>query len=70
VAVARTAAEAEALTKALVIFGPEQGFTVLSRASKAEGLLTLSHGSWITSSGFTDTVRFETDRLISRKDIS
>ena len=70
VAVARTAAEAEALTKALVIFGPEQGFTILSRVPKAEGLLTLSHGSWITSSGFTDTVQFETDRLISRKDIS
>ena len=69
VAVARTATEAEALTKALVIFGPEQGFAVLSRFSTAEGLLTLSNGSWITTSGFTDTVRFETEAVTSRKDI-
>lgn len=70
VAVARTAAEAEALTKALVIFGPEQGFTLLSRFSKAEGLLTLSNGSRVTTSGFTELVRFEIDGITSRKDIN
>ena len=70
VAVARTAAEAEALTKALVIFGPEEGFAVLSRFSKAEGLLTFSNGSRITTSGFTEAVRFETEGVTSRKDVS
>ncbi|MBI3779800.1 MAG: FAD:protein FMN transferase [candidate division NC10 bacterium] len=70
VAVARTATEAEALTKALVVFGPEQGFAVLSRFSTAEGLLTLSNGSRITTPRFTEAVRFETEGATSRKDIS
>ncbi len=69
VVVARTAIEAEALTKALVIFGPEQGFAVLSRFSMAQGLLTLSNGSMISSSGFTEAVRFEPEAVTSREDL-
>ena len=70
VAVARTATEAEALTKALVILGPEQGFIIVNRFSMAEGLLTLSNGSRISTSGFTKAVRFETEEITSREDIS
>jgi len=61
VAVARTATEAEALTKALVILGPERGFTVVDRFPMAEALLTdsSSSGPMISTSGFTEAVRFE-----------
>jgi len=69
VAVARTATEAEALTKALVILGPERGFIIVNRFSMAEGLLTLSNGSRISSSGFTEAVRFEPQAVTSREDL-
>lgn len=70
VAVARTATEAEALTKALVILGPTRGFAVVTRFSKAEGLLTYSNGSQVSTSGFIETVRFETTAAILREGIS
>jgi thiamine biosynthesis lipoprotein len=70
VAVARTATEAEALTKALVILGPTRGFVVVKRFSKAEGLLTYSNGSQVSTSGFIETVRFETTAAIVREGIS
>ena len=70
VAVARTATEAEALTKALVILEPTRGFAVVTRFSKAEGLLTYSNGSQVSSSGFIETVRFETTAAIVREGIS
>lgn len=70
VAVARTATEAEALTKALVILGPTRGFAVVKRFSKAEGLLTYSNGSQVSTSGFIETVRFETTTAILREGIS
>jgi thiamine biosynthesis lipoprotein len=70
VAVARTATEAEALTKALVILGPERGFIIINRFSMAEGLLTLSNGSRMSSSGFTEAVQFEPQAVISREDLS
>lgn len=58
VAVARTATEAEALTKALVILGPEQGFPAVKRFSMAEGLLVPSHGPTVATSGFAEAVRY------------
>jgi len=70
VAVARTATEAEALAKALVILGPTRGFAVVKRFSKAEGLLIYSNGSQVSSSGFIETVRFETTATILREGIS
>ncbi len=70
VAVARTATEAEALTKALVILGPERGFTVVDRFPMAEALLTdsSSSGPMISTSGFTEAVRFESYVAIRRGD--
>jgi thiamine biosynthesis lipoprotein len=59
VAVARTATEAEALTKALVILGPTRGLAVVNHFSGAEGLLTYSDGSQINTPEFIETVRFE-----------
>ena len=59
VAVAQTAAEAEALTKALVILGPDQGLPVVTRFSSAEGLLVFSHGQRVSSFGFREAVRFQ-----------
>ncbi|MDD5560143.1 FAD:protein FMN transferase [Candidatus Methylomirabilis sp.] len=70
VAVARTATEAEALTKALVILGPTRGFVVVKRFSKAEGLLIYSNGSQVSSSGFIETVQLETTAAILREGIS
>lgn len=64
VTVARTATEAEALTKALVILGPTRGFAVVKRFSKAEGLLTDSNGSQISNPGFIEAVRFESATVI------
>ena len=59
VVVARTATEAEALTKALVILGPERGFFVIDRFRKAEGLLAPLHGPRLSTSGFDRAARFE-----------
>jgi len=70
VAVARTATEAEALTKALVILGPEEGFNTVHRVSMAEGLFTLPDGSRVSTSGFSEAVRFEPAAIISRKAIN
>lgn len=67
VAAARTATEAEALTKALVILGPTRGFVVVKRFSKAEGLLTYSNGPHLSTSGFIETIRFETTAAILRE---
>lgn len=70
VAVARTATEAEALTKALMILGPTRGFAVLKRFSKAEGLLTDSNGTQFSTSGFIEAVRFETTAAILQEGAS
>lgn len=59
VAVARTATDAEALTKAILILGGARGFAVVNGFPKAEGLWTSSNGSPISTSGFIETVRFE-----------
>lgn len=70
VAVARTATEAEALTKALVVLGPERGFTVVDRFPMTEALLTdsSSSGPMISTSGFTEAVRFESYVALRRGD--
>lgn len=65
-AVARTATDAEALTKALVVLGPEKGFSVISRFPMAEGLLTDSCKSIISTSGFAEAARFESDVAMCR----
>ena len=70
VAVARTATEAEALTKAIIILEDAQGLAVVSRLPEAEGLLAHSNGSQISTSGFIETVRFETTAAILREGIS
>jgi thiamine biosynthesis lipoprotein ApbE len=70
VALAQTATEAEALSKALVILGPEGGFKTINRLSMAEGLVTLPHASWISTSGFSDAVRFEPEAVPSREEVS
>jgi thiamine biosynthesis lipoprotein len=70
VAVARTATEAEALTKALVILGPEEGINAVSNVSTAEGLFAFPDGSRISTSGFNEAVRFEPGAVISREAIS
>ncbi len=70
VAVARTATEAEALTKALVILGPDEGFNTVHRVSMAEGLFTLPDGSKTSTSGFNEAVRFEPAAVFSRQAIS
>lgn len=59
VAVARTATEAEALTKALVILGPTRGLAVVGRFVHAEGFFTYLNGSPAGSIGFSEAVRFE-----------
>ena len=59
VAVARTATEAEALTKAIIILGEAQGFAAVRRFPEAEGLLAHSNGTPISTPGFIETIRFE-----------
>ncbi len=59
VAVARTATEAEALTKAIIILEGPQGFAVVGRFPEAEGLLAYSNGLPVSTPGFIETVRFE-----------
>lgn len=59
VAVAGTASEAEALTKAIIILGEAQGFAVFRRFPEAEGLLTRSNGLPVSTPGFIEAVRLE-----------
>lgn len=66
VAVARTATEAEALTKAIIILEGGQGFAIANRFSGAEGLMVYANGSLINTPGFIDTVRFEASAATSR----
>ncbi|MBI2882751.1 MAG: FAD:protein FMN transferase [Candidatus Methylomirabilis oxyfera] len=65
-AAAKTATEAEALTKALAILGPTRGLAVVNRFSKAEGLVVHADGSQINTPGFIKTVRFEASAATSR----
>jgi thiamine biosynthesis lipoprotein ApbE len=68
--VARTATEAEALTKAIIILDGAQGFTVVSQFSGPEGLLAHPNGRQISTPGFTETVRFEASAATSREGAS
>jgi thiamine biosynthesis lipoprotein len=70
VAVAQTATEAEALTKTLVILGPTRGFVILKRLSKAEGLVTDSNGTQLSTSEFIKAVRFDTTAAILQEGAS
>lgn len=70
VAVAQTATEAEALTKALVILGAEQGLSVVERFPRAEGFLVHSNGSRIGTSGFTEAVGFQVEQPTRRGDLA
>ncbi|MDE2484689.1 MAG: FAD:protein FMN transferase [candidate division NC10 bacterium] len=70
VAVARTATEAEALTKAIIILGGVQGFAAVSRFPEAEGLLVHSDGRQIGTPGFIGLVRFETSAATLREGAS
>jgi thiamine biosynthesis lipoprotein len=58
VAVARTGAEAEALTKALVILGRAKGLAVVERFPTAEGLLFSPHEPIASTPGFAEAVHF------------
>lgn len=67
VAVARTATEAEALTKAMTILDGAQGLAVVSRFPGAEGLLAHSNEMPISTSGFNEAVRLEASAATSRE---
>lgn len=69
VAVARTATEAEALTKAITILGGGQGFAIANRFSGTEGLMVYANGSRINTPGFIETVRFEASAATSRSGV-
>jgi thiamine biosynthesis lipoprotein len=69
VAVARTATEAEALTKAIIILERVQGFAAVSRFSEAEGLLAHEDGRQFSTPGFIEKVRFEASAATLREGV-
>ena len=58
-ALARDGASAEALTKALLVLGPEQGLAVLAGMPGAEGLMIDATGALHESAGFRRASAFE-----------
>jgi thiamine biosynthesis lipoprotein len=59
VALARDGATAEALTKALLVLGPDEGLAVLADVASAEGLVIDAAGTLHESPGFRHATGFE-----------